>query len=546
VQAVLASRIDRRSAEEKELLQILAVLGREFPFGLVQRVTSKPADELAIRLARLQAAEFVYELPASGDVEYVFKHALTQEVAYNSVLVERRRQLHERTGAAIEAIFHENLDDCLPELAHHYSRSANRVKAFEFLYRAGDQAIKRAVYPEGESYFAAALEVLMAMAESPERDARELRLRSSFIQALWATKGYGAPEVLDMASRARALAEKTGDLSQLVQQLWGATVYNEVRGDLSAAAALADKLFEVAQGEGSPASLGLGHEMQLEIRFFRGDFAGSEEHFVRGRAFFGAPGFVQTQGAEAATFAIASLNAWITGHGDAARERIRAVLEGPQRSRYDVAFAQSLAADMHALFGEFTQAEALAARALSQAEEHGFIEPAACSVPALGLARAELGSTSEGVALLRQAVTRRRDSGAGLNLTWWLTWLAQAQALDGATAEALGTIEDALRPNHEEGWYQPEMLRVRGELRLKTDQTELAEADFREAISLAQKMNGKLWELRATTSLARLMRDTGRRNESRAMLAEIYNWFTEGFDTADLKDAKALLDELTA
>jgi len=183
-------------------------------------------------------------------------------------------------------------------------------------------------------------------------------------------------------------------------------------------------------------------------------------------------------------------------------------------------------------------------RAFSQSEEYGFTELVTWSLPVLGLARAELGRISEGVALLRQAVSRVRDSESRVNVTWWLTCLAQAQALDGATAEALGTIEDALRANQEERWYQPEMLRVRGELRLKIGQTELAETDFREAIAVAQKMNAKTWELRATTSLARLLRDTNRRDEARVMLAEIYGWFTEGFDTADLKDAKALLDEL--
>jgi adenylate cyclase len=289
-------------------------------------------------------------------------------------------------------------------LAHHYSLSANRVKAFEFLYRAGDEAIKRAVYAEGESYFAAALEVLLAMPESSERDASELRLRSTFIQALWATKGYSAPEALIMASRARALAEKAGDLPKLVEQLWAATVYHETRGQLATAAELADKLFEIAQREGTPASLGLGHEMQLEIRFFRGDFVGSEEHFVRGCAFFGAPGFVQIQGAEAATFATASVNAWIIGHADAARERFRAVLERTQRSRFDVAFAQMMGAEMQVLFGDFTQTEALAAKAFSQCQQHGFTGLAAWSLPALGLSRAKLGRTSEGVALLRQAV----------------------------------------------------------------------------------------------------------------------------------------------
>src|SRR5262249_54898156 len=159
----------------------------------------------------------------------IFKHALTQEVAYNSVLLERRRQLHERAGEAIETVFHENLDDYLPELAHHYSRSSNRDRALEFLQRAGDQAIKQGTYPEGETYYAVALGQATAMPESPERDLRELRLRSSFAQALWATKGFGAPEALDMASHARRLAEKTGDLSELVQQLWIGAFHAEWR-----------------------------------------------------------------------------------------------------------------------------------------------------------------------------------------------------------------------------------------------------------------------------------------------------------------------------
>src|SRR5262249_47480383 len=167
----------------RKLLQMLAVIGREFPLSLVRAVVKKSDDELNRMLDDLQLGEFVYEQPALGDTEFIFKHALTQEVAYNSVLLERRRQLHERIGAAIESACSENLDDYVPELAHHYSLSANRSKAFEFLHRAGDEAIKRAVYVEGESYFAAALEALLAMPESPERGASELRLRFTFIQA---------------------------------------------------------------------------------------------------------------------------------------------------------------------------------------------------------------------------------------------------------------------------------------------------------------------------------------------------------------------------
>jgi predicted ATPase len=160
------------------------------------------------------------------------------------------------------------------------------------------------------------------------------------------------------------------------------------------------------------------------------------------------------------------------------------------------------------------------------------------------LARAELGRTAEGVALLRQALAAATQMGSRLEITRMLTYLAKAQALDGAVGDALRTIEYALQANPQELFLRPETLRVRGELRLRQGDRGLAEADFREAISLAQKMAAKAWELRASTSLARLLRDYNRRDEARVLLTEIYTWFTEGLDTADLKDAKALLDEL--
>jgi predicted ATPase len=164
----------------------------------------------------------------------------------------------------------------------------------------------------------------------------------------------------------------------------------------------------------------------------------------------------------------------------------------------------------------------------------------------LGWARVQLGSASEGVALIRQGLAGMAEIGARLSITDHLTRLAEAQALDGKIDDALITIEEALQANPEELFYRPNILTCRGELRLKVGETELAEADFREAIALAQKMQAKAWELRATMSLARLLASQNRRDEARTMLAEIYNWFTEGFDTADLKDAKTLLDELSA
>jgi tetratricopeptide (TPR) repeat protein len=549
VQAILASRIDRLPPEAKDLLQTLAVIGREFPLSLIRAVITKSDDELHRLLSDLQMGEFIYEQPAVGDTEYIFKHALTQEVSHNSVLLERRRQLHERIGGAIETAFAANLEDHLPELAHHYSRSANRAKGLEFLHRAGEQAIKRASYSEAESYLSAALEAVLTMPESAERDARELRLRSSFAPALAATKGMSAPHLLEMNSRARALAEKTGNLPELVLPLWRAATHANSRGDYVSGAAVADQALETAQRAGSPISLGYAHQASLQARSYLGDFVAAEEHFARGRAFLEKPGFPHIGAPLAvvvATFGQGGWNAWITGHADAAREhveRIRRVLEKAQGNPFVTALAQIRTAILHTMLREFARVEALAGEALASCEEHGFPEVAIMARVPLGLARAELGRAAEGVALLRQALADATERGSSSQITVLLTYLAKAQALDGAVTDALRTIDDALRANPQELFLRPEALRVRGELRLRQGDSRLAEADFREAISLAQKLGAKAWELRAATSLARLLRKQGKGEEARKILGEIYNWFTEGFDTADLKDAKALLDE---
>jgi tetratricopeptide (TPR) repeat protein len=248
------------------------------------------------------------------------------------------------------------------------------------------------------------------------------------------------------------------------------------------------------------------------------------------------------------TFGQGSWNAWITGHADTARERVermRRLLQGTQQNPWVTAVAQIAPADLHAMLREFAQAEALAREALASCEEHGFPEGAIHPRTGLGLARAELGRTAEGLALLRQSLAVVTDWGVRWEITKLLTYLAQAQALDGAVADALQTIDDALRANPQELFFRPETLRVRGELRLRQGDRGLAEADFREAIALAQKLGAKAWELRAATSLAQLLRQQGKVEKARDALASVYNWFTEGFDTADLKDAKALLDELS-
>jgi tetratricopeptide (TPR) repeat protein len=547
VQAVLAARIDRLPAEAKELLQTLAVIGREFSLSLIREVVSKSNDELKRLLNDLQMGEFIYEQPAVGDTEYIFKHALTQEVAYNSLLIERRKQIHERIGAALEGLYTSSLDDHLDELAHHYNRGANPDKAVEYLTRAGQQALNRSAFTEAQSQLQQGVEWIKKLPPSPEHDARELELVGTLVQVLMVTRGFNAPETRATAERARDLAEKGGNLAQLVVQVYGIWANVIGSGDYPTAGLLADQILDLAQRAGNPASLGFACRAQADVCFSRGDFVGAEEHCARGRSFLDEEGFRQVPGAVMGIFVISSLCAWALGRSNLARERIAQAMTFARDSNNpaDLVFGRLFESLLSYWLREPQGAEVAGTQGLATTEEHGFPLYRNAMLPLLGWGRAQLGNLSEGMALIHQGLTGMAEAGFKYGITEFLTMLAEGEALDGKIDDALITLEEALQANAEELVFRPNPLTFRGELRLKIGQSELAERDFRDAIALSQKMKAKAWELRATLSLARLLASQGSRDEARTTLADIYNWFTEGFDTADLKEAKALLAELS-
>jgi class 3 adenylate cyclase/tetratricopeptide (TPR) repeat protein len=548
VQAILAARIDRLPSAAKDLLQTLAVIGREFPLSLIRALVVKSDDELNRLLNDLQLGEFIYEQPAVGDTEYIFKHALTQEVAYNSVLIERRKQLHERIGAVLEKLYAGSLDDHLAELAHHYGRANNPGKAVDYLTLAGKQALERSAFGEAQAQLHKGLEWIKALPETPARDARELELVSTLAQLLLIVRGYTAFETRAAAERARDLAEKGGNLPQLIQQIFGVWSTVFVGGDYPGATVLADQLRNLAQREGSLKSLAFAEHARQSVSFYSGKLLVVEGHFARLGELLEAADYRQIPTAVVVVIGDATFSARILGHIDAARARIAQLIgfTRDEQNPYHLAFARCFESWLHLSLGEPQRAEAAATQTLALSEEYGFPFFTNCARIAVGRARAELGHAGEGVSLIRQGLDGLAEIGARLRITDFLTMLAQAQALDGKLEEALVTIEQALQVNPEELVFRSNILTCRGNMRLKIGRAELAEADFREALTLAQKIDAKAWELRAATSLARLLRDTNRRDEARAMLAEIYGWFTEGFDTADLKDAKVLFDELNA
>jgi class 3 adenylate cyclase/tetratricopeptide (TPR) repeat protein len=544
VQGMLAARIDRLPPEQKELLQTLAVLGKEFALSLVRAVTGRGDDDLNRMLEELQLAEFIYEQPAAGEVEYTFKHALTQEVAYHSVLSERRQLLHERTAQAIEALGPARVEDHLMEVAHHYSRSGNVPKAVDYLGRAGQRAAQQAAYGEAVGYVTQALDLLPQLPESAERARQELDLGQLLVGMLWVTKGFVAPETIAATERVATLAEHSGTLAQLVDSVMSRWNIAFASGDLPAAIVLADQALELAVREGSRARLGGAHLLHIITRYRRGDLAGVEEHFTAGLAFFDDPGFRHLP-TRALAFGFPSMTAWELGRADVARDRIaQGMAAADPNNPFDLTYSQCFAAILRVLLREYEHAEALAAQTLARSEKHGFPFLTASSRCVLGYAQAQRGRATEGIALIQQGMAGLLESGVRSEISTWTGVLAAAQACAGTVGDALATVEQALQANPDDLVDRPENLRLRGALRLTQGQTELAASDFREAIALAQKMGAKAWELRATMSLVRLLDQQGHRAEARTMLAEIYNWFTEGFDTLDLKEAKALLEEL--
>jgi predicted ATPase len=434
VQAILASRIDRLPAEEKELLQTLAVLGREFPLGLGQRVTRKPEDELERKLARLQAGEFIYEQPAAGDVEYVFKHALTQEVAYNALLVEHRKPLHERAGLALESMFAGQLDDRLDALAHHYSRSDNVAKAVEYMGRAGQQALQRSAYDDAISSLSAALNLLQNLPESPERFHRELLLQLAIVPALIAVKGYAAREVERAYTRMRELCERLGDPPELFRALSGLTAVHLARGELRRAYELSQQLLRRAKSARDPALL-------LYARLFlgitsncMGEFLPGREHLETAITLYDPerhqPLIFRYYGRDAGVIcrSHAALTLWQLGYPDQALQRGNEALALSQALShpFNLAFAEFWVSALRQLRREAPAAQETAERMIALSAEHGFTQLLAQATIERGWAMAQQGRHEAGIAQIQEGLAASRAIGTELWRPYFLTLLAEA------------------------------------------------------------------------------------------------------------------------
>ncbi len=555
VQAILAARIDGLPADEKDLLQALAVIGKEFQLSLVRAVTAKSDDELNRMLGNLQLAEFIYEQPTVGDIEYSFKHALTQEVAYNSVLTERRRITHKRTADAIEARFAERLEDHFSELAHHYLLSNDVARGIRYARLAAEQALGRSAYEEASGMLEAALKLLEKHPDSTERLRAELGLRS--IESTLAFVRYGASsKQRELAiNRLCEIGERIGEPDQVVRGLVTLVNLRFTQGEASSGLELARRSLELAKSTEDDALL---TDAEWEFGIVAescGNFSeavpaleNARDRATRFERAFSMSGLMSSS---ASRVHLAPSLMLLGRVGDAAK----IAAEGLTRAResghlFSLGHALCVTGGWLARYRREPEiARICAEETIFLSEEHGLAEWLPWGHFNHGWAVAELGRLEEGIAEMESGLTGFRQMGGVPRLQYAIASFARSCARTGRTQEALAMMDGALAHVERSGEKVDlaEMLRLKGEMTLMSDASITAEAEhcFRDSLEVARAQSARWWELRTTTSLARLLAATNRRDEARALLANIYNWFTEGFDTVDLKDAKALLGELS-
>jgi predicted ATPase len=553
VQAILAARIDRLRADEKDLLQTLAVIGTEFRLSLAREVTGKSSDELNSMLAELQLGEFIYEQPAVGDVEYTFKHALTHDVAYHSLLSARRKLLHERIGHAIETRFARSIEDHVSELAHHYSGSSNKRKAVEFLGHAGKQAAERSAYTEAQGHISSALRLVKELPDDLERARVELDLEAAMNELVMITTSITAsPEVEQSCLRVRRLSEQVGDQSRLFEAIFGLRLCYMVRGEQARATACAQELLALAARIGGSDHLVGAHFAMAQTLLATGEFADSAQHCRN--ALGVAPTISERPwrrlaDPEVVTKFVLAECLCCLGFPDQARQIERDALRKARGATnwFTRLLAMAFDAELQQTLCDGPRTLEQSDAGIAYATEIGAVSQLPRMAPVRGWALIKTGHVEEGISILRLAIAGAEAAGVGAlakaHYSLAEGYQASGKASDGL--EVLRHAEKMMERTGERHWAA-DLFRLKGELMLQSTPTATpeAEAAFREAVEIARSQSAKLYELRAATSLARLLRETNRHDEGCAMLAEIYDWFTEGFDTADLKDAKALLDEL--
>jgi predicted ATPase len=550
----LMARLDRL-ATVKALAQLGATLGREFAYALLQAVSLWDEATLRRGLHQLVEAEFLYQQGLPPQATYRFKHALIQDAAYQSLLRSIRQQHHQRIAQALEAQFPETVATQPELVAQHYTAAGCTEQAVLYWRRAGQQASDRSANVEAISHCTTGLELLKTLPETPAHTQQALTLHIALGAALQMAKGFAAPEAERAYTRARELVQQVGETPELIPVLYGLGRFYLGRLQLHTAREFGEMLLHLAHQAHDAALAVLAHHVLGATWFFLGRFPAARlqvEDAIAGytpeqrRALV----FRTGQDSGVASRAYAALVLWVQGYPAQALTHLHAslTLAHELSHSFSLANARMEAALVYQWHRNVPAVREQAEAAVALSTEQGFTLWAAWGTSLRGWALAMQGQGDEGLTQVRQGIAACRATGTALLGSYFCTVLADIAAHLGHTEDGLQALAEAhsLMEQHEERWWEAEVCRLRGILLLRQPGTPQAEAEvwLRRALDVARRQQAKSLELRAAMSLARLWQQQGKQAEAHELLAPVYGWFTEGFDTADLQEAQALLDAL--
>jgi class 3 adenylate cyclase/tetratricopeptide (TPR) repeat protein len=546
----LMARLDRL-ASVRLVAHIGAAIGREFSYTLLHAVSRLPENELHASLGRLVASELVFQRGTPPDAVYAFKHALVQDAAHSSLLRATRQQLHAQIAEALEA-YSPELMDIQPELfAQHYAEAGLIEKSVVFWSKAGHRSAARSAMAEAAAQFQKGLDQLALLPNTPERSKQELEFLNSRGEVLYALKGPGAPEMGLAYARGLELWTRLGSPAEFLNVPYGRLRYLLFSGELASALGLAEDLLRLSHERDDAAGLVQGHFTIGRTLMFIGRFGSARSHLEKSLSLYneiGRPALTRGTGSMQTGLQVYSaIVLACLGYPDQALSNSSAAaVEARGLDPISLATSMAMRSRLLSLVGDDMALGEQADQLVSFTIEQGFRQWHAQGTIYRGWVQARNGDVAEGMSLLRSGIIAFRASGTEAWLPHFLALRASACDLAGEAEEGLNLLAEAMQIVDRTGerWLEAELYRLRGQLLLRRGHADTAEELYRKALSVAREQEAKLWELRAAVSLARLRRDQGCRAEAHDILAPAYGWFTGGFDTQDLKNAKALLEEL--
>jgi len=551
----LMARLDRFTPV-KEIAQIGAAIGREFTYELVAAVAPQSGPALDQALAQLTQSGLAFQQGTPPGAVYTFKHALVQDAAYDSLLRQRRQELHSRIARAIEERWPHSAATEPELLAHHYTEAKQLQKAIPLWQKAGSLAIKRLALLEAIAHLDKGLELAAALPPSPERDGNELDLRTLLGAAWLALKGWAAQEVWDNLNPALELANALRRNDALVPILFGLFIHVLARGRTAESLRWVTQAMNAAETYSDGDLLIVGHFAATNAHYWLGDPIKTREHADRLLALYseeqhGHLAGILNHDPKSMSLAYSALSTWMLGYPEQAVRILHAAHDHARRRGhpFDLGWALTIGGEVFGFLGDPDEWLKRIDEADRVARENSLSFVAAFMVPlSSGTALIRKGQVSEGMALAESGLAIYEEGGGRCNSPYGKAVLAEGRAQLGNLAGALDLIDQVIeqieRPGWEERHYYAEALRTKGWLLSLKGDPAGAERAYIASLDWARTQRAKSWELRTATSFARLLRDRGRVREAHELLAPVCAWFTEGFATKDLKEAKVLLDEL--